>query len=672
MLSRSRFELKNSLEENSFALRRRALFNSLVFWGGWTVIVLVFEVHLVLWRIIIYGTIGLLVNYTLLVKGYISPQNSRFYEYLVTYAATAVFLLYTGGLYSDGLCSLVVMPFFVLQSKRELWLFFQVNFLNFATYIAFFIADEMDIEFEVIDMGIPRNVMSLLVLTTSSFRVGQVIFLFNSVAEEQTVQMQEIATDALKSFEMADKRDKMKHQFIGTLSHEVRTPLNSMFAAFQLFQDIHLPREARKLLKICQTSADHLLAVVNSILDALSVVSGVELNATTFPVHIFLQDLAAAFHVDAMEKNKLFEGDFEKEIPRYLVGDQTRIRQIIQNLMNNAFRFTPDGCKVQLKVKAISSPLPEGGSGSNSSPRPLSSGHEDDDFEEDVWLRFIVQDSGIGISSDHIDLIFDSFYQVDPGRDSKGGTGLGLGIVLNLVKLHNGRINVESEIGKGSSFIVDLPFTVASASDVRRKSKTLFLRNSSSSSSSSSLLSSPPSIIYSERKRRNKSECQTYSPRKNETMRILIVDDNKLNQKLLKMLLAKVGCTDVQLASSGAEALALLPLSKFDIMFLDLFMPEMDGIECARLTKKIAPSLFICCVSASISTTLQPDCFKAGMEDFISKPVFKSELVRVLTRLGDTLQREKNGSLLHSSFLLLSVVWFSFSSLTRPTARYFL
>eukprot|EP01128_Nolandella_sp_AFSM9_P010950 TRINITY_DN7667_c0_g1_i1.p1 TRINITY_DN7667_c0_g1~~TRINITY_DN7667_c0_g1_i1.p1 ORF type:complete len:663 (+),score=132.14 TRINITY_DN7667_c0_g1_i1:281-1990(+) len=544
------------------------------------------------------------------------------------YFATTYFMLFNGGFSSDFMLSLVSTPFFVLQSKKDVTVFVRIYALVAVTVVAMFLLEVFEYtDGTVLDVGISRELMRIVIIFMSVYQVVQFIFLFSHYAGVKSELMQKIALHAHKSYELANERNITKRVIIATMSHEIRTPLNSMFAAFQLLNDQKNTPYQRRLLDVCNNASTHLLTIVNSILNALTVESGVELHETQFSFLPFIQDLVNPYRVRAEEGNRIFALRIDP-IPSKVKGDATRLKQILQNLLDNAFRFSQENGKISLTVRRA---LPE----SPSAPLPPISVTDSIDTlgdEERELIRFIVSDDGIGIHKDHIPLIFDSFYQVDPEFDSSAGTGLGLGIVKNLVKLFKGSVRVDSTPGKGSTFIVDVNLLEVDAEDSDS-------RYSSSHSERSSSHSTNQSLSH---------EMQS-SDRLDIDPHIMIVDDNIMNQTVLKMLLNKLGLFQIDICGSGQAALDLLLRRQYDIMFLDLFMPKMNGIECAKRAMVIDPTMHICCVSASVSEKTRDDCYRAGMHDFISKPVFQSELLRVLSQLPMGQSTQRNSSVSQSS-----------------------
>eukprot|EP01128_Nolandella_sp_AFSM9_P009736 TRINITY_DN638_c0_g1_i1.p1 TRINITY_DN638_c0_g1~~TRINITY_DN638_c0_g1_i1.p1 ORF type:complete len:707 (+),score=158.85 TRINITY_DN638_c0_g1_i1:234-2123(+) len=618
----SKESFADSIGRLSHEYQLRNLKHFLGFWIAWLLVCVVLGVNDLVSRLALSGLAGTFTNFALFSRDKISMGVSRFLSFLVMYSLCCLYMMETGGFNSPGILVLVTTPFYALHFTTDLALFVSLNALTVVTCGIFYLFKHAGITPDPIDLGLAPDLNLFLLVLTSLYQMIQFAFLFSESSQAHISLLYKVATQATQSYEVAHKRDLTKHQFISTMSHEVRTPLNSMFAAFQLMNDLVLSEEGAKLLQICRTSADQLLRIVNNILDALTVESGVELKERPFAIIPLFDEICELYRMNGNENKKIFEHFFDPAIPPFLVGDTTRLRQIIQNLLNNAFRFTPVGGKVELLLARTP---------------PTQPGYEN--------IQFIVKDSGIGIPAEHIELIFDSFYQVDPGRDSKGGTGLGLGIVMNLVDLIGGNIHVESEVGVGSSFIVDLSFEVSSRNDV----KGLNMNHR---------LCSPVSTIKlagvgGKRGRGVNSTvvggsdggdvgCGISGSRRASTeisglmngarsvttvpnpdignLRVMVVDDNTMNQTVLRMLLMKLGVKNVSLFGSGKEALKAVRLDVYDVIFLDLHMPNMNGLTCTKLVKEIDPDILICCVSASVGEGIESDCYAAGLSLSLSLP----------------------------------------------------
>jgi two-component system, sensor histidine kinase len=359
-----------------------------------------------------------------------------------------------------------------------------------------------------------------------------------------------------------------KTQLLANVSHEVRTPLNGILGMSGILLDTELSVEQREYMKAVFQSGETLLAIVNDILDLSKVDAGkLSLEAIDFDVVSSLQDLMKTFKPVADEKKVSLRLSVEQRFPAYVQGDPGRLRQILSNLISNALKFTAKG-EVVVSVRQVSS-------------GPL----------EHV-LQFDVTDTGIGMSPAIVDILFEPFAQADVSTTRRfGGTGLGLSICKRLVKLMGGEIGVTSEAGEGSHFFfqVKMKVTDTSAEDVHMES----LVNSSEVSF-------------------------RFAP----GIRVLIAEDNAINQKVASKLLEKLGIR-ADSVGNGIEAIEALEKIPYHLVLMDCQMPEMDGYTAARKIRSIArfAKIPIVAMTASAIEGDRERCFSAGMSDYMPKPI---------------------------------------------------
>ncbi|MBC6989469.1 PAS domain S-box protein [Hymenobacter sp. BT491] len=380
----------------------------------------------------------------------------------------------------------------------------------------------------------------------------------------------------------AERALDAKTQFLANMSHELRTPMNGIIGMIDLLHQTVASEEQEDYVDTLRKSSDALLAILNDILDLSKIQAGkLVLNESGIDLHYTLDKLHSLFANRANQKNLRFTYHITPHTPRFIITDETRLLQILSNLTSNAIKFTPQGT-VSIIVSSVST-----------------------DGEEHT-LRFAVQDSGIGISLENEKLLFTNFTQLDTTpTKSFGGTGLGLAISKQLAELLGGDIGMISNPGDGSTFWFTIRCRVALNEDA---------------------------IVQERLASRDRSQEVV---RFESSPRVLLVDDNPINQKVAIRLLDKLGCR-VDVAGDGFEAIsrATTPKVKYDVIFMDIQMPEMDGVTAMR---EIRERLGDQCppVVAMTAYSMKEDAerfVQEGMDDYVSKPVKTQDLYAVLRR----------------------------------------
>jgi signal transduction histidine kinase len=366
-----------------------------------------------------------------------------------------------------------------------------------------------------------------------------------------------------------------KNRFLANMSHEMRTPLNGIIGFVDLLVEEAVNYDTKEKLSLIKSSASSLSSIINDILDFSQIEAGsLNLEKRIFNLKKSLQDVVEFFAVQIKSGNKKLVTDFAENLPEELIGDSLRVRQILINLIGNAIKFTPAGGTITVGC---------------------------DLFDKDpsqVTIRFTVADTGIGMSEEQMSRLFKPFSQADISNTRKyGGTGLGLSITSQLVSLMEGLITLQSEEHVGTTFDFMIPFASP-------KSKEAFANQGSS------------------------TETQ-------RAFKILVVEDNKINQKLIVSILEKNGM-QVSIADNGQEALGLIPNEAFDMVLMDCQMPVLDGYEAAKAIRSNPDpkinKLPIIAVTANAMDSDLMKCKESQIDDVVSKPINKDLLFKTMEK----------------------------------------
>ncbi|MFH1912847.1 MAG: response regulator [Pseudomonadota bacterium] len=387
--------------------------------------------------------------------------------------------------------------------------------------------------------------------------------------------------DLLEAKQAAEAASQSKTEFLTNISHELRTPLSGILGMLQLTRESRLTREQAEYIDTAISSSKLLLNVINDILNIAQIEAGkLTLNNQPFTTHEVLNTIYSFFKHNAKSKGLELTIETESEFPAVLVGDEVRIRQILFNLVGNSVKFTDQG---HIRVWAGTLPRRRG--------------------DGTVDMLLMVEDTGIGIPPDKLDYVFESFTQVDGTYTRQyQGTGLGLGIVRSLVRSMHGSIAIDSEAGSGTTMYVTLRLGLPAQKAMPRSRRVAA---------------------------HNKPE--------RTGLTILLVEDDRINQMAISRMLEKLGHS-ITCADNGRAALDLLKTSRFDVIFMDIQMPEMDGMEATKQIRT-APEMAgvadipIVALTAHAMPKDRDTFLEAGMTDYLSKPVTFEELARLIDRL---------------------------------------
>ncbi len=388
----------------------------------------------------------------------------------------------------------------------------------------------------------------------------------------------------LKAKEDAERAGAVKAAFLATMSHEIRTPMNGVMGVLDLLGDGDLSAEQKKLLGVAKSSGRALLDIINDVLDYSRIEAGkMRLSIKPFRLREMVEDAVSVVRLEAEAKGLEITVEAQDAVPGIVSGDAGRIRQILLNLLSNAVKFTEKGTVATRVIHLMD---------------------RDDSGHKYSLLRFEVSDTGLGISSEDQEKIFRDFSQVERSFSRRfGGTGLGLAITRRMVRLMDGEIGVESRIGQGSKFWFMLSLPVAEN-------------------------------LQADENGDDKNEAKSEENHSCREIKVLLVEDNPTNQMIAGCYLDKAGLKH-DIANDGAEAISRVKSGTYDLILMDVSMPEMDGMEATRRIREIggwAENVPIIALTAHTMAGDKERCLEAGMNDHLAKPMNYKELCAAVAK----------------------------------------
>jgi len=435
-------------------------------------------------------------------------------------------------------------------------------------------------------------------VTRTGYNIGTLCIIDTkprSLSENQKFVLRTLAKQVITNFELRKKDKelhvlnentqrltKAKEEFFSNMSHELRTPLNAISGFSENLYKTKLDPEQKEQLGIIRSSVDILISLVNDILDYSKIDSGsLVIEKHTFNLRSMIKATFELLKIKAQEKNLSFILNVGTELPTYVKGDKIRLNQILINLIGNAIKFTKKGF-VTLSIDSVA------------------------DSAEKLDLRVSVKDTGIGIPADKLEEIFHRFQQVEGTTRVFGGSGFGLSISKSLVEMQNGKLDVTSEFGKGSEFSFSIKYQKSSKEEI---------------------------LLFEDGERAS----EPISKLNLKNIRVLLAEDNVINVKVIKKLFEGTGIL-LEAVEDGKVCIEKLKQKSFDVILMDLYMPEMDGYEATRYIRNtLNLKVPIIAFSANICETDRKKSLEVGMNEYITKPFKIEELLRTIYRFSHSI-----------------------------------
>lgn len=453
--------------------------------------------------------------------------------------------------------------------------------------------------------GETKEMLANLFYTDYYMEKGAMVWLID------VTQIRKVQNDLQYARNVAEDAARLKNEFLANVSHEIRTPMNAILGIANLIQNTQLDTQQREFVNTLELSAKKLLVIINDILDFAKLEAGeLIMQLKDFSLTQIINEIVNEYKPEIENKGLKFLLEIEKTLPEKIVGDSKRVKQILDNLLSNAVKFTTNGM-ISLKVNVIS---PHSDIIGTADQQLINKDKIDNNNANSVLIKFVVSDTGIGMTEKELRQLFTPFTQADSSSTRQyGGTGLGLSITKSLVNAMNGNITCESHRDRGTSFKFTANFML-SDTNTHIQSEQITVQ-----SVQTTLLRKEETVTEIQEKEKPPD---IEIPDNLKNILILLVEDNKINQLVATELLKRKGF-EVDVASNGRIAVEMVRLKDYGLVLMDIQMPEMDGFQATETIRKDQnyANLPILAMTAHAMAGYKEQCIAAGMNDHITKPI---------------------------------------------------